>query len=122
MHDSKSATNEARSGASFQPLRFALQPVIKQAAPKGVTGHYLQLLTLWPDLTRNTQANGSFLHRLSFPQGAQQGATLHLQARDSSQALFIAHDKTQLKAKINQSFGFALVSDIKVIAMPKAKS
>ena len=110
---------DPRSGISFQPLRFALQPVIKKAAPKGITGHYLQLLTLWPDITQNTHASGSFLHRLSFPKGEQQGATLHLLASNSSQAVFISHDKIHLKNRINQAFGYGLVNDIKVMAAPK---
>lgn len=118
MNDSK--TSEEQRSGQFQPIRFALQPVIKKAAPKGVTGHYLQLLTLWPDITVNTHASGSFLQRLTFPRGEQQGATLHLQARDSSQALFITHDKIQLKNRINQAFGYSLINDIKVIAAQKA--
>lgn len=111
---------EKRSGVSFQALRHALQPVMKHAAPKGMTGHYLQLLTLWPDITRNTTAQGSILHKLAFPRGAQHGAVLHLYVRDSSQALLLSYEKMTLCAKINQAFGFALVSDIKVMAAPTA--
>jgi hypothetical protein len=113
---------DKRSGVSFHMLRHALQPVLKHAAPKGVTGHYLQLLTLWPDITANTSAKGSYLHKLTFPKGVQHGATLHLHVRDSSQALLLSYEKGNLCAKINQAFGFALVNDIKVMAVPKTSS
>ncbi|HEY1095617.1 MAG TPA: DUF721 domain-containing protein [Alphaproteobacteria bacterium] len=119
---SKKKIEEKRSGISFQPLRHALQPVMKQAAPKGVTGHYLQLLTLWPELTAKGSAKGSYLHKLTFPKGSQQGATLHLHVRDSSQALLLSYEKTNLQAKINQAFGYALINDIKVMAVPTTKS
>jgi hypothetical protein len=109
---------DKRSGVSFQALRHALQPVMKHAAPKGMTGHYLQLLTLWPELTHNSTAQGSVLHKLAFPRGMQQGAVLHLYVRDSSQALLLSYEKTNLCTKINQAFGFALVNDIKVMAAP----
>jgi hypothetical protein len=110
---------DKRSGVSGQPLRHALQSVLKHAAPKGVTGHYLQLLTLWPELTAGSTAKGSQLHKLTFPKGQQQGATLHLHVRDSSQALLLSYEKTNLQAKINQAFGYALINDIKVMAVPK---
>ena len=118
----KKPLEDKRSGISFQPLRHVLQPVVKHAAPKGVTGHFLQLLTLWADISRDTPAMGSHLDRLTFPKNEQQGATLHLKARDSSQALLISYDKIQLKNRINQAFGYALVNDIKVMAAPTSLS
>lgn len=78
---------------------------------------YAGLLTEWASIVGPRFAERTAPHRLAFPPGQREGATLHLRVAGAF-ALELQHMEPQLLERINGFFGYKAVARIKLVQAP----
>lgn len=104
---------------SFNRLGPYLKPAMQQACSKKAAV-FAQLFGLWPELMRQTAANGTSPAKLTYPAGRDQPAMLHVATQSAGLALELNYQTTTLTAQINQYMGFQAIQGVKFFAQSTA--
>ena len=100
---------------SFQRLGPYLKPAMQQACSKKAAV-FAQLFGLWPELMRQNAANGTMPAKLTYPQGRDNPAVLHVAASSAGAALELGYQAASLTTLINQYMGFEAIKGLKFFA------
>jgi hypothetical protein len=83
---------------------------------------HADILAHWDDILGSVLARGVYPHRLVFPKGQRENATLHVKAVSGAYAMEFSARYPEILEKINAYFGYRAVFDIRVTqgALPVA--
>lgn len=98
-----------------RPLSRVIAPIAVKALGKRGQA-FGALLSDWGDIMGEL-AGRTVPHKLVFPAGEREGATLHLRAHGSA-ALEIQHAEPQIVERINGYFGYRAVARLKLVQAP----
>lgn len=116
--------DDARTKKSFTtltPVSRLVRPIVKSLLPKNAV-MLQQLFEAWPDLVKGTEAEGTFLDKLTFPRGQQAKGQLSLFALTSAQAMEVTFSQKALLHRVNAFFGSEAVAELRVTAYPTSMS
>lgn len=84
---------------------------------------HADILAHWDDILGSVLARGVYPHRLVFPKGRRENATLHVRAVSGAYAMEFSARYPEILEKINAYFGYRAVFDIRVTqgALPAAR-
>ncbi len=75
---------------------------------------HADILAHWEDILGSVLARGVYPHRLVFPKGQRENATLHVKAVSGAYAMEFSARYPEILEKINAYFGYRAVFDIRV--------
>jgi hypothetical protein len=104
---------------SFNRLGPYLKPAMQAACSKKAAV-FAQLFGLWPELMRQTAANGTSPAKLTYPQGREQPGLLHIATQSAGITLELNYQATTLTAQINQYMGFQAIQGVRFFTQNSA--
>jgi hypothetical protein len=116
-HEPASKIGQKRNSMVLSPISKAVRPVVRRFLPqKSVL--FQQLFDIWPELVKNSEAEGTIPEKLALARDKQKDAILYLWSQTGAQAMEISFNKQHLISRINTVFGYALMVDLRVTAFP----